>query len=327
MTKTRNLKSRRARQRGQLETQNCRVAIAQFAPVYLDKAASLVLALQIVQEAKKRGAELVAFGETWLPGYPAWLDVCPNVGLWEHLPTKKVFARLRQNSVTIPGPEVAALCEAAGDLKIDIVMGVNERVEAGPGNGTLYNSLLTITPEAKLANHHRKLVPTHTERLIWGNGDGRGLSSVNTKTSRIGGLICWEHWMPLSRMAMHNSGEYIHVAVWPTAHELHQLCSRHYAFEGRCFVLAVGLMMPTHDLPSELQAGTNMQKRSGEWLERGGSAIIAPDSRYIAEPVYDREQLIVADLNLGEIDQEFLTLDVSGHYSRPDVFIFHTKTE
>jgi predicted amidohydrolase len=180
-------------------------------------------------------------------------------------------------------------------------------------NGTLYNSLLTITAEAKLANHHRKLVPTHTERLIWGNGDGRGLSSVNTKTSRIGGLICWEHWMPLARMAMHNSGEHIHVAVWPTAHELHQLCSRHYAFEGRCFVLAVGLMMPTHDLPSELQAGTNMQKRSGEWLERGGSAIIAPDSRYIVEPVYDREQLIVADLNLGEIDQEFLTLDVSGH--------------
>jgi nitrilase len=180
-------------------------------------------------------------------------------------------------------------------------------------NGTLSNSLLTITAEAKLANHHRKLVPTHTERLIWGNGDGRGLSSVNTKTSRIGGLICWEHWMPLARMAMHNSGEHIHVAVWPTAHELHQLCSRHYAFEGRCFVLAVGLMMPTHDLPSELQAGTNMQKRSGEWLERGGSAIIAPDSRYIVEPVYDREQLIVADLNLGEIDQEFLTLDVSGH--------------
>jgi nitrilase len=327
MTKTRNLKSRRGRQRGRLDAQNCRVAIAQFAPVYLDNAASLVLALQIVQEAKKRGAELVAFGETWLPGYPAWLDVCPNVGLWEHLPTKKVFARLRQNSVTIPGPEVAALCEAAGDLKIDIVMGVNERVEAGPGNGTLYNSLLTITPEAKLANHHRKLVPTHTERLIWGNGDGRGLSSVNTKTSRIGGLICWEHWMPLARMAMHNSGEHIHVAAWPTVHELHQLCSRHYAFEGRCFVLAVGLMMPSHDLPSELQAGTNMQKRSGEWLERGGSAIIAPDSRYIVEPVYDREELIVADLNLGEIDQEFLTLDVSGHYSRPDVFTFHTKTE
>jgi nitrilase len=327
MTKTRNLKSRRARQRGRLDTQNCRVAIAQFAPVYLDKAASLVLALQILQDAKKRGAELVAFGETWLPGYPAWLDVCPNVGLWEHLPTKRVFARLRQNSVTIPGPEVAALCEAAGDLKIDIVMGVNERVEAGPGNGTLYNSLLTITAGAKLANHHRKLVPTHTERLIWGQGDGRGLSSVKTKNSRIGGLICWEHWMPLARMAMHNSGEHIHVAVWPTAHALHQLCSRHYAFEGRCFVLAVGLMMRARDLPAELQAVADTPKQRVEWLERGGSAIVGPDARYIVEPVYDREELILADLNLNEIDQESLTLDVSGHYSRPDVFTFRTRTE
>ena len=327
MTKTRNLNSKRGTEHGRPESQTFRVAIAQFAPVYLDKAASLARAIQIVQDAKKRGAGLVAFGETWLPGYPAWLDVCPNVGLWEHLPTKQVFARLRQNSITIPGPEVAALCEAAGDLKINVAMGINERVEAGPGNGTLYNSLLTITPEAELANHHRKLVPTHTERLIWGHGDGQGLSSVKTGVGRIGGLICWEHWMPLARMAMHNSGEHIHVAVWPTVHELHQLCSRHYAFEGRCFVLAVGLMMPTHDLPSELQAGTNMQKRSGELLERGGSAIIAPDSRYIVEPVYDREELIVADLNLGEIDQEFLTLDVSGHYSRPDVFTFHTKTE
>jgi predicted amidohydrolase len=128
-------------------------------------------------------------------------------------------------------------------------------------------------------------------------------------------------------MAMHNSGEHIHIAVWPTVHELHQLCSRHYAFEGRCFVLAVGLLMPIRDLPSLLQAGTDMQNPIGEWLERGGSAIVAPDTRYIVEPLYDREELIVADLNLSEIDQEFLTLDVSGHYSRPDVFIFDTKAQ
>ncbi len=327
MTITLNVNSKRGPERGRSESQTFRVAIAQFAPVYLDKAASLARAIQIVQDAKKQGAELVAFGETWLPGYPAWLDVCPNVALWEHLPTKQVFARLRQNSVTIPGPEIAALCEAAADLKINVVMGVNERVEAGPGNGTLYNSLLTITSEAELANHHRKLVPTHTERLIWGNGDGRGLGSVKTKNGRVGGLICWEHWMPLARMAMHNSGEHIHIAVWPTVHELHQLCSRHYAFEGRCFVLAVGLMMPTGDLPSELEASTDAQNQPGEWLERGGSAIISPGTRYIVEPVYDREELIIADLNLSEIDQEFLTLDVSGHYSRPDVFTFDTKTK
>ena len=229
MTKSRKLKAKSGSQSDRTETRDFRVAIAQFAPVYLDKAASVLRAIQIIQDAKKRGAELVAFGETWLPGYPAWLDVCPNVALWEHPATKQVFARLRQNSVTVPGPEIAALCEAAGDLKIDIVMGVNEQVEAGPGNGTLYNSLLTISSEAKLANHHRKLVPTYTERLVWGHGDGRGLSAVKTKSARIGGLICWEHWMPLARMAMYNSGEHIHVAVWPTVHDLHQLCSRHYA--------------------------------------------------------------------------------------------------
>jgi nitrilase len=134
MTKTRNLKQKRGYPKlGSYESQTFRVAIAQFAPVYLDKAASLARALQIVQDAKKRGAELVAFGETWLPGYPAWLDVSPNAALWEHLPTKQVFARLRPNSVTVPGPETAAFCEVAGDLKINVVMGVNEGVEAGPG--------------------------------------------------------------------------------------------------------------------------------------------------------------------------------------------------
>src|SRR5271157_554318 len=325
MTKSRKLKGKSGSQSDRTETRDFRVAIAQFAPVYLDKAASVLRAIQIIQDAKKRGAELVAFGETWLPGYPAWLDVCPNIALWEHPATKQVFARLRQNSVTVPGHEIAALCEAAGDLKIDIVMGVNERVEAGPGNGTLYNSLLMISSEAKLANHHRKLVPTYTERMVWGNGDGRGLSAVKTKSARIGGLICWEHWMPLAWMAMHNSGEHIHVAVWPTAHDLHQLCSRHYAFEGRCFVLAAGLMMHRRDIPAEFRTEAKLAA-SDEWVERGGGAIIAPDTRYLVEPVYDREELIVADLDLNEIDEAVMTLDVSGHYSRPDVFTFETRS-
>src|ERR1700735_3717288 len=301
MTKPSKLKAKSVSQRDRIETRDFRVAIAQFAPVYLDKAASVLRAIRIIQDAKKRGAELVAFGETWLPGYPVWLDVCPNVALWEHPATKQVFARLRQNSVTVPGPEIGALCEAAGDLKIDIVMGVNERVEAGPGNGTLYNSLLMISSEAKLANHHRKLVPTCTERVVWGHGDGRELSAVKTKSACIGGLISWEHWMPLARMTMHNSGEYIHLAVWPTVHDLHQLCSRHYAFEGRCFVLAVGLMMPARDLPTELKSASEIQSQIGDWLERGGSAIIGPDTRYVVEPVFDRAGPIDAVVHLNEI--------------------------
>src|SRR6201998_4970776 len=211
-----------------------RVAIAQSAPVYLDKQASLAKALDLIQQAAKRDAMLVAFGESGLPGYPAWLVVCPGAALWENPSTKEVFARLRANSIVVLGEEVQALCEAARDLRIAVVIGVNERVDSGPGNGTLYNSLLTISEDGQVRNQHRKIVPTYTERLVWGNGDGRGLEAVPTSAGRVGGLICWEHWMPLARMAMHNSGERVHVAVWPTVHEVHQLASRHYAFEGRC---------------------------------------------------------------------------------------------
>jgi nitrilase len=302
-----------------------RVAIAQSIPVYLDIQASLVKALDLIQQAAKRDAQLVAFGETWLPGYPAWLDVCPGAALWENASAKDVFARLRANSLVVPGEEVNALREAARDLKIAIVIGVNERVDSGPGNGTLYNSLLTISEDGQLRNHHRKLVPTYTERLVWGNGDGRGIEAVPTSAGRVGGLICWEHWMPLTRMAMHNSGEHIHVAVWPTVHELHQLASRHYAFEGRCFVLAVGLMMPAKDLPRELRDGAALQTSDSHWIERGGSAIIGPDSRYVLDPVFDREELLVSDLDLTQIDRELMTFDVSGHYARPDLFRFEKK--
>jgi nitrilase len=309
------------------DRKQARVAIAQSAPVYLDKRASLAKALDLIRRAAKRDAQMVAFGETWLPGYPAWLDVCRGAALWDNASTKDVFAKLRDNSITVPGEEVNALSQAARDLKIAIVIGANERVDAGPGIGTLYNSLLTISEDGRLSNHHRKLVPTYTERLVWGNGDGRGLEAVPTSAGRVGGLICWEHWMPLARMAMHNSGEHIHVAVWPTVHELHQLASRHYAFEGRCFVLAVGLMMPAEDLPREYVDGGTSQPVLGQWVERGGSAIIGPDSRYVLDPVFDREELLVSDLDLTKIDRESMTFDVSGHYARPDLFRFERKVK
>lgn len=307
------------------ESKRVRVAIAQSAPIYLDKRASLAKALGLIQRAAKAGARLVAFGETWLPGYPAWLDVCPGAALWENASAKDIFAKLRNNSITLPGEEVNTLSEAARDLKIVIVVGASERVDAGPGNGTLYNSLLTISEDGQLRNHHRKLVPTYTERLVWGNGDGRGLEAVPTSVGRVGGLICWEHWMPLARMAMHNSGEHIHVAAWPTVHELHQLASRHYAFEGRCFVLAVGLMMPSEDLPRDLHDGVTLRLGDSKWIERGGSAIIGPDSRYVLDPVFDRDELLISDLDLTQIDREMMTFDVSGHYARPDLFRFEKK--
>jgi predicted amidohydrolase len=301
------------------------VAIIQRAPVFMDLAASVAKAVTLTEEAAREGARLVTFGETWLPGYPAWLDYCGDVGLWDHAPTKAVFARLRQNSILVPGKETKLLAELAADHQLTLVIGVNERVETGPGNGTLYNSLLTLTPGGALANHHRKLVPTHTERLIWGQGDGRGLESIATPAGRVGGLICWEHWMPLARQALHLAGEQIHVALWPTVHEMHQIASRHYAFEARCFVLAVGLVMRVKDLPAELGPLSHLATKPESFLLHGGSAIIAPNGRYVVEPCYDQERTITAELDLTAVDEERMTLDVSGHYSRPDIFDFQVR--
>lgn len=299
-----------------------KVGIVQASPVYLDLKASLAKAIERIEQAATKGARLIAFGETWLSGYPAWLDHCPEAALWNHEPTREVFARLRQNSITVPSRETEMLSEASGDLDVTIVIGVNERVTRGPGNGTLYNSLLTFSPEGKLINHHQKLIPTYTERLVWGQGDGKGLEAADTPLGRIGGLICWEHWMPLARQALHTSGEHVHVAVFPTVHEMHQIASRHYAFEGRCFVLAVGLIMPALDLPTDFPTPAAGAQGSDALILRGGSCIIAPDGQFVVEPVFDEECILIAELDLEMIDKEKMVLDVTGHNHRPDVFDF-----
>ncbi len=301
-------------------SEKIKVAIIQASPVFMNLEASLAKAVELIGQAAKAGANLVALGETWLPGYPAWLDHCPGATLWNHEPTKQVFARLRQNSVVVPGRETERLGEAARAYKLILVIGVNERVAHGPGNGTLYNSLLTFGPDGKLLNHHRKLVPTYTERLVWGHGDGAGLKAVETPAGRVGGLVCWEHWMPLARQALHMSGEHIHVAVWPTVHEMHQIACRHYAFEARCFVLAAGLIMSLQDLPLPSTKTPERSGRSDNLLLRGGSCIIGPDGHYIAGPVFDEETILIAELDLLALDKERMTLDVSGHSHRPDVF-------
>jgi nitrilase len=303
-----------------------RVAIVQAAPVFMNLEASLTRVAQLTAEAARQGARLVVFGETWLPGYPAWLDYCSSAALWNHEPTKEVFAELRRNSLAIEGPDLRALAQIAKGHGVVLVIGVNERVDRGPGNGTLYNSLLTFGEDGTLLNHRRKLIPTFTERLVWGQGDGSGLLAVDTCVGRVGGLICWEHWMPLARQVLHDSGEHIHVAVWPTVHEMHQIASRHYAFEGRCFVLAAGLLMKMRDLPSQLSVASDLSKNPDHFLLRGGSAIVGPDGSYVVDPLFDEERVLVADLDLSAIEKERMTLDVSGHYQRDDLFDLKVKT-
>ena len=300
------------------EGQSVQVAIVQASPLPSDLAGGLVKALALIEEAAKHGAQVICFGETFLPGYPAWLDFCPGAALWNHAPVKEVFAELRANSVLVPGRETEALSEAAARLRVGIVIGISERVRDAPGHGTLFNSLLFFDHEGRLVNHHRKLIPTYSERMIWGQGDGAGMRNSKMYNINIGGAICWEHWMPLARQHMHNSGEQIHVAVWPTVHEMHQIASRHYAFEGRCFVLAAGQIMAAGALSPALSPVDTLDPLF--LIERGGSAIIAPDGRYLAGPVFDEEAILYATLDLQEIEKESMTMDVSGHYSRPDVF-------
>ena len=295
-----------------------RVAIAQ-AEVAPDLAGGLERTRALAKKAANGGAQLVAFPETWLPGYPAWLDSCRDAALWNHPPVKAVYARMAENSVVVAGESGRALGGIARDACVTLVVGVIERVESGPGRGTLYNTLLTFTPDGSLANHHRKLMPTYTERLVWGAGDANGLQAVDSPAGRVGSLICWEHWMPLARQALHDSGEDIHVAAWPTVHEMHQVASRHYAFEGRCFVLAAGSLVKTASLPKELDVHPAQR---GEWALRGGSMIVAPNGAVLAGPTFEHEELVFAELDLRHVREESMTLDVSGHYSRPDSFEF-----
>jgi predicted amidohydrolase len=294
-----------------------RVAIVQSeAALTLDEGLHRTEAL--AREAAKGGATLVAFPETWLPGYPAWLDVCRDVALWDHEPVKLVFERYASQSVDVAGEGGRFLCDVARRQGVTIVIGVSERVGGGPGRGTLYNALLVIGPDGTLLDHHRKLIPTYSERMVWGNGDADGLRAVDSPAGRVGGLVCWEHWMPLARQAMHDSGEDIHVAVWPTVHERHQLASRHYAFEGRCYVLAAGSLMRAVSLPPELEFERSRLTPGTSLVLRGGSAIIGPDGQYLTQPLWDRPGVLLADLDLGRVRRESMTLDVSGHYSRPD---------
>ncbi|MFN0084966.1 MAG: carbon-nitrogen hydrolase family protein [Blastocatellia bacterium] len=297
------------------------VAAVQAAPVYMNLERSLARAVELTAEAARRRAQLVVFPESWLAGYPAWLDTCRDVAVWDHLPVKQLYARLLENSVTIPDRTTTTLGDTARRHGLTLVIGAHERV-----GGTIYNSTLTFGPDGALLNVHRKLVPTFNERLIWGQGDGAGLRVVETPAGRIGSLICWEHWMPLVRQKLHAEREEIHIAQWPAVREMYQIASRHYAFEGRCFVVAAGAIMRRSDLPQELEVAANAAAGAeSEYILNGGSAVIGPDGQYVAGPAFASEVIILARINLDRIREESMTLDVTGHFSRPDLFDFHFK--
>ena len=274
-----------------------------------------------MEEAAKQEVDLIAFGETWFSGYPAWLDFCPGAALWDNQDVKQVYAQTVESSVSTSSPEIQQIAQAAKNYGQVVVLGVNERVESGPGNRSLFNSIFTITADGLLANAHRKLVATFTEKLVYSHGDGAGLKSVDTKFGRLGSLVCWEHWLPMARQAMHNCGEDIHIALWPWVHDRHQVACRHYAFEGRCYVVGVGQKMLGKELPDTLALPEGFDPNTE--VLKGGSCVVKPNGEYLLEPDFDTDGLIVVDFEPVQMGiEEQMTLDVTGNYARWDVFDF-----
>ncbi|QYJ06307.1 carbon-nitrogen hydrolase family protein [Qipengyuania flava] len=304
------------------------VAIVQAAPIPLAIGNGIDKAVRLAREAIEGGAKLVAFGETFLGGYPLWLDEAPGAALWDHPGTKALHRILLEHAVVANDERLLPLqelCDATGAV---ISIGAHERMRS-----SLYNNQMTFRPGLPVLDH-RKLVPTHGERLVWMRGDGSTLGVHEAEWGSVGSLICWEHWMPLARAAMHNLGESVHVACWPTVREEYALASRHYAMEGRCFVLAAGLVQAKHDLFDGLEragGGESAAARElldaieAETLNRGGSLIIAPDARIIAQ-AGEGEETLFAELDLTEIEEGLASLDTDGHYSRPDVFELRVDT-
>jgi nitrilase len=289
-----------------------KVACVQAEPVILDREATLDRLEQLAAEAAGNAAELVVFPETFIPVYPSsrWAKA---FAAWQNDGAKRVFAQIAQNSIAVGSPSELRLGAVARELGIWLVTGVNEVEPEQPG--TIYNALLYHSPDGELALHHRKLMPTNHERLIWGQGDGRGLHAVETGFGRIGGLICWENYMPLARFALYESGVEIYIASTADDSDTWQSTLVHIARESRAYVIA-----PCHfQRASSYPADFPLDLEGPDLLSFGGSAILAPDGSYLAGPLHEEEGILYADLDPTTLLAERQRFDPVGHYNRPDV--------
>ncbi|HEY5098719.1 MAG TPA: carbon-nitrogen hydrolase family protein [Gaiellaceae bacterium] len=290
------------------------VACVQAEPVILDRERTLDKLEGLAAEAAGKGAELVVFPETFVPVYPSsrWAKAFAG---WENDGAKETFARIAQNSVAVGSPSEQRLAACARELGIWLVTGVNEVETERPG--TIYNALLYHAPDGSLALHHRKLVPTNHERLIWGQGDGRGLNAVETGFGRVGGLICWENFMPLARFALYESGVEIYIASTADDGDAWQSTLVHIARESRSYVVSPCAFQRASSYPDDFPLRAELD--GAGVLGRGGSAILAPDGSYLAGPLYDEEGILYAELDPARLLAERQRFDPVGHYHRPDV--------
>jgi nitrilase len=290
------------------------VACIQAQPVVFDREATLDKLAALAAEAAGMGAELVVFPETFVSVYPssAWAKAFAG---WADPRAKAAFAAIAREAVEVPGPAEARLGEIARQHEIWLVTGVNEVDPARPG--TIYNALLYHAPDGSLALKHRKLVPTNHERLVWGQGDGRGLRAIETSLGRLGGLICWENYMPLARFSLYESGVEIYLASTADDGDAWQATLVHIARESRSFVVSPCHFQRSSGYPSNFPLWELIEDL--DVLGRGGSAILAPDGSYLAGPLYDEEGILIAELDPDQLLAERQRFDPAGHYHRPDV--------
>ena len=294
-----------------------KTAVVQAAPILFNRDATVEKACRLTAEASAQGAQLILFPEAFIPAYPRGLSFGTVVG--SRSPEGRLtWERYWDNAVDVPGPATEALGQAAQVANAYLAIGVIER-DTQFSRGTLYCTLLYFGPDGQLLGKHRKLKPTAAERLIWGEGDGSTLTVLDTPLGKLGGLICWENYMPLARMALYSKGVEMYLAPTADSRDSWQATLRHIALEGRCFVLGCNQFVTKSMYPADLPGIEDLADQP-EIMCRGGSAIISPLGEVLVGPLYDAEGILYADLDLADVARSKLDFDVVGHYARPDVF-------
>jgi nitrilase len=298
------------------ESDSFKIAAVQACPVFLDRERTVEKACELIAEAGRSGARLVAFPEAFIPGYPVWAWFIPP---GRNSDLREAYTRLHANAVTIPDASTNRLCDAARSAGIVVAIGLNER-NAEASDSTLFNTLLYIGSDGSILGKHRKLVPTGGERLIWGQGDGSDLEVYSLPFAKVGGLICWENYMPLARYALSAWGAQIHIAPTWDRGEPWLSTMRHVAKEGRCFVIGCCQPFRKDDIPDHLSFKTKYLADVDGWINPGDSVIVDPDGKIVAGPAREVETVLYADVRPEQLVGPRWQLDIAGHYARPDVF-------
>ena len=302
-----------------------KVALAQIAPVWLNRQATLDKIIEATKEAAEKGAELVTFGECLLPGYPFWLDFTGGAE-FNSQKHKEIHAHYLAQAVNIEAGHLQPLCDVAKRFAISVIVGIAERPDDRGGH-SIYASLVYIDKQGAIKNVHRKLMPTYEERLTWSPGDGHGLRTFALGNFTLGALNCWENWMPLARASLYAQGEDLHVAIWPGGeHNTHDI-TRFIAKEGRSFVISVSGLMRKTDFPKETPYYDQIIASSPDVLASGASCISAPNGEWVIEPQIGEEGVYVAEIDHQRVLEERQNFDPVGHYSRPDVTQLHVNRE